>query len=461
MKNKDIQIDFNFSRQLDLQKSIDLSLDTIFPDKIDSVRIDALLTKHINYLLTELYCCWVESDKQFLVVSMSKRGYKANSRYNINNISSKLIDSIKFLRDQEFIEYYPGFFDLKKKISRLTRIKASPKLVEIFTKLNLNPLNLLNNKNRENLLLYGRNLKLLEYRDNFETHEIREIIRNYNSILLKTLFDIPSLEKDYILRGDNKKVLVSHLQTITHRYFLESWNSTGGFSGCWWNKLDLSSILKFHSQMIINNSQTNYCDLSKLFFPVLSRKFKINFNKIRTEILIKNTTFINNHEQIYHLFTKGIASKNVEGFFKSFCNEKNKIGITKKISKNEFLNFLKLVETTNNEVFQRFFSQVKIPWESFVSEIFYKIIKNFSSSPIIKVKDKFYYPARIEENILKYLNELIEKSAYKKYINYVKSFKCMDFSINKKSNFFNKLINQRLNVSKRYFNNTKKYLENN
>ena len=143
MKNKDIQIDFNFSRPLDLQKRIDLSLDLI-PSALKVKNFDSLTTKHVIFLITELYCCWIESDKQFLVVSMSKRGYKANSRYNINSISSKLIDSIKYLRNKELIDYYPGFYDFKKKISRLTRIKASPKLIEHFKNLNVNTLSILN-----------------------------------------------------------------------------------------------------------------------------------------------------------------------------------------------------------------------------------------------------------------------------------------------------------------------------
>lgn len=458
MKNKDIQIDFNFSRPLDLQKRIDLSLDLI-PSALKVKNFDSLTTKHVIFLITELYCCWIESDKQFLVVSMSKRGYKANSRYNINSISSKLIDSIKYLRNKELIDYYPGFYDFKKKISRLTRIKASPKLIEHFKNLNVNTLSILNNKNRENLILYGRNSKLLEYRDNLETHEIREIMRNYNSIMLKTLFDVPSLEDDFIIRGDNKKVLISHMQTLTNRYFKGSWSLGGGFAGSWWHKLDLKSIKQLNSKMIINDSETKYCDLSDLFFPVFSKKFKVNFNKIRIETLIKNTAFTSNNEQIFHLFQKAVTSRSIEGFFKSFCNEKKKIGITQKVSKKDFLIFLKLVQRTNADIFKFFFSGDEVPWDSFVSEIFFKLIKSLPSSPIVMVRDKFYYPAKIEDNILKYLNELIEKSEYRKYINLIKTFKCIDFSHNK-SNLLNKLINQKTKVSKRYVINKKKYLCN-
>ena len=45
---------------------------------------------------------------------MSKRGYKAKSRYNPNSISSYLINVVKKLEKESLIEYFPGFYDAKK-----------------------------------------------------------------------------------------------------------------------------------------------------------------------------------------------------------------------------------------------------------------------------------------------------------------------------------------------------------
>ena len=109
------QIDFNFSRPLDFQKNLDLDfLDNIYKNFIKD-NLDSLLEKHIRLLIIELFYCWFDSKDQFLTVSMSKRGYKAQSRYNPNKISSKLILAVKFLKDKGLIEYFPGFFDSKKK----------------------------------------------------------------------------------------------------------------------------------------------------------------------------------------------------------------------------------------------------------------------------------------------------------------------------------------------------------
>ena len=151
------QIDFNFSRPLDFQKNLDLDfLDNINKNLIKD-NLDSLLEKHIRLLIIELFYCWFDSKDQFLTVSMSKRGYKAQSRYNPNKISSKLILAVKFLKDKGLIEYFPGFFDSKKKISRQTRIRASKKLETEYMKKNFHLFTLTNHKKREFVFLRKNN----------------------------------------------------------------------------------------------------------------------------------------------------------------------------------------------------------------------------------------------------------------------------------------------------------------
>ena len=69
-----------------------------------------------------------------LAVSMSKRGYLSKSRYNPNKISSYIIKVVHFLKKEEYIEFFPGFYDSKTNVSRLSRIKASKKLSDFLKK---------------------------------------------------------------------------------------------------------------------------------------------------------------------------------------------------------------------------------------------------------------------------------------------------------------------------------------
>ncbi len=129
------------------------------------------------FIITELFFCWLESKDQFLSVSMSKRGYNSNSRYNPNKISSYCIKIINYLRKNELLEFFPGFLDLRKKKSRLSRIKAKDKLITEFKKVKLNKSYSIHHQKREFVYLYQNNIKR-EYNDNFKTHELREILKS-------------------------------------------------------------------------------------------------------------------------------------------------------------------------------------------------------------------------------------------------------------------------------------------
>ena len=155
MKKENIQSDFNFCRPLDFQKKIDVSKFRFFFKKLLFKKND-ISQKHILFLVTELYSCWNESEEQFLAVSMSKRGYRAKSRYNPNKISSHLILAIRLLKKEGLIDFYPGFFDVKKKVSRLSRIRASKDLINEFKKINLNFSDFLNIKTRETIFLLDK-----------------------------------------------------------------------------------------------------------------------------------------------------------------------------------------------------------------------------------------------------------------------------------------------------------------
>ena len=227
MNNKHIQLDFNFCRTLDFQKNLDIYFRKEFfnIEVFDGVEKSSLLYKHLKFLIIELFSCWSESNEQFLAVSMSKRGYRAKSRYNPNMISSVSINAIYYLKNKGLIDFFPGFFDSKRNIRRLTRIRASERLIDFFKKLEFNEYEILNNKKRENLFLLDTASKPIEYKDDFNTHEMREILKNYNSLMLKTFFDIPCINQPYIIRGDGAKVAISNLCTLQSRVFNKNWRT--------------------------------------------------------------------------------------------------------------------------------------------------------------------------------------------------------------------------------------------
>ena len=75
MKKTDDQIDFNFSRVLDIQKNLDVNfLDAVLAAIKTDKKNNSIFYKHLKLVILELYYCWYESKNQMLAVSMSKRG---------------------------------------------------------------------------------------------------------------------------------------------------------------------------------------------------------------------------------------------------------------------------------------------------------------------------------------------------------------------------------------------------
>lgn len=459
MKMQDIQLDFNFCRPLDFQKNIEIPIiNNLFKNILRHQ--DSLTQKHLKFLLIELFCCWNESENQFLAVSMSKRGYRARSRYNPNMISSHSIKAINYLRKNEFLEFFPGFYDASKKISRLTRIRASKVLKEEFKKLDINTYEILNLKKRENLLLLDSNEKLLEYDDDFFTHEMRDVLRNYNATMLKTFFDIPSLSQSFLIRGDNAKIIISQMCTINKRVYKQNWKQGGSFFGSWWNKLDLKNINDFSNHMLINDSETGHVDLSYLFPTIFSQKIGININTLESEfnMIRKRISFLKSYSQLYYIIIKAVNSGDSKGFYRSFCIDKKKLGIDEKVTYKQFEDVLLNLQKFTPKLYQCFFSKFNFNWNSIVSDIFYGLMQNVGTSniPIIKVMDKIFYPTKVQKNVINYLYDFISK-----FINYekfeLKLNKCSAYDFGQKSSIFDSLIGNNLVYSKRFLENKRKF----
>ena len=67
----------------------------------------------------------------YIAVHMSKSGWKANSRYNALNLSSKMIEIIHGLINGGWLEHHIGFE------GHLTRIRPSDKLRFLFSCINV------------------------------------------------------------------------------------------------------------------------------------------------------------------------------------------------------------------------------------------------------------------------------------------------------------------------------------
>lgn len=461
MNNKHIQLDFNFCRPLDFQKNLNINFSKNFSELevFNNKDKPDLIYKHLKFLIIELFSCWSESNEQFLSVSMSKRGYKAKSRYNPNMISSVSIDAINYLKDKKLIVFYPGFFDAKRNIRRLTRIRASEKLIDFFKSYEFNDYEILNNKKRENLFLLDTTFKPMEYKDDFNTHEMREILKNYNALMLKTFFDIPCVNERYITRGDRAKIPISNLCVLQSRSFNNDWKNGGDFIGSWWDKLDIVSLNRLSNHMLINDSETSYIDLANLFPLVISKKISESYREFNIEEFKKKGSFINSLDQLNYILIKGLSSKNLSGLYRSFINDKGKLGIDLKITKPFFNSSIQILKENYKTIYKNFYSNTEINWNSFISEVFYQFLKNSGASniPVIKIRDKLFYQTKFEENVISNVKKSLIKILNSDKFQLVTK-KCYSYEFGGKSSIFNSLVRNKLKYSERFKKNKKNFI---
>ena len=452
MNLKNYQTNFDFSRVFDLQKNLDNGFaNNIFENFVNNkvLKKNKLFQKHFNFIITELFFCWLESEDQFLSVSMSKRGYNSNSRYNPNKISSYCIQIIRFLKESELLDFIPGFFDSINKKSRLTRIKPKKKLIAEFKKVDLQKSYSIHHEKREFIYLYKNNI-LSEYNDSFKTHELREILNLYNTIIQKNLFDIPYYESDNFKNFSGKLINLSISNSVLNCYFLKTFSNDPILGGCWWDKLDESYILKYKKQFLINNQKSMYIDL----LDILPDFFSFNLDCI---IKINSNTLDDlSYTEKCYILLKYIKSKNKKKFANTFLREKKRYGF-EQYNNSELKQIINVFIHNNKKTFKLIEGIVYNGWPEFCSKVFVELLKVSlnSDNPIYFVKDKIYFCVKHEKNVktnlVKIISKILGTLDFK-----IKSNYCISNN-NRSSNFFGRLFSKKKSISNRYIRKVKNF----
>ena len=445
MKDTSNQLDFDFSRPIDFQRNIDLEIINNCANDLVESRENHIFIKHLRLLLLELYFCWLESESQFLAVSMSKRGYFSKSRYNPNNISSYMIRTIDFLKKKKLIEFYSGFFDAKTKKSRLSRIKCSQLLKNHFKKIKPIEQKRFNHKNREYLLIYkDRNLN--EYADSYETEEIRVILRKYNQLISQTLFDVPNIEQKFLVRADKKKIALSQFFSCTYSQDIEN-PKKGLIGGCWWNKLDLKLFLEIEKKVTINDKSTSYFNIFDYFGNYLSKIFD-------SDIPMQTRSFskVLNHDQLCYLIIKSFQSRNYQSFISSVYKERKKL-MLHDFARKEINDAIENLIIKNQKLYRFLFKSKQVGWEEFISKLFLELIGVLSplNIPTYLVRSRIYFPTAMESIVLAEIEKILSKNLDNS-ISKLKSEKASIYNTENR-NFFGKLVKSDLKSSYRYMNN--------
>jgi hypothetical protein len=237
--------------------------------------------KQFKVLLLDLYVAWLDDPELSLGVGMSNSAYKKNARYNALYISAKIMEVINHA-------YLMGLIDKKtgsEQSGKTTRIRASSKLAEIFSKAELTVFDLTEEvPNKEVIILNKKEFRNdkertvhVDYEDSdFKPIvEMRQQVQQYNALLWRTFIDIPTREEpcieqpywdDKAAQMKTRRVRLTQDNKFVRRVFYRAnWNLGGRFHGGWWQSIKED----WRKQIYINDEATVEIDYSGLHVNLL------------------------------------------------------------------------------------------------------------------------------------------------------------------------------------------------
>ena len=120
-----------WSRYPEVNKAVNAIYDDLKNDPVFGGN-ERLKKKHIKVVILDLYANWLRDETRYIAYSRSKNHYKGNSRYNRLHISFLTVAVIDALHRRGLVENHIGFFNMELEVGRLSRMKATDRLIELI-----------------------------------------------------------------------------------------------------------------------------------------------------------------------------------------------------------------------------------------------------------------------------------------------------------------------------------------
>tara|TARA_B100000676_G_C18066441_1_gene841270 strand:- start:1228 stop:2781 length:1554 start_codon:yes stop_codon:yes gene_type:complete len=265
-------------------KELDLNL-IILDSKSLSALVDHLYKKlrcdhknvekkknHLKIIIANLYNNYSIDKKRYTGIYRSSNRYNSNSRYNGNHISRGLIDMVKLLSDNGYMQYYNGVNARNSSAtSYISRNKLTDKLLYLIKKYKINESDIELLPNTECIIVQIKDengKRKVEYTDTENIKRYRSILTDYNNLLRETHIDINELPaKNGIIIGKSKNpVVITQSEKFVRRIFNHEGLDIGGrYYGGWWQRLNS----EWRNKININNAPTVEIDYSGVHLRIL------------------------------------------------------------------------------------------------------------------------------------------------------------------------------------------------
>ena len=248
-------------------------LSPYFPPKQRGPKAASSPKLMFKVLFLDLYLAWLEDPALCISISRTDSAFKVGSRYNLLNISKKIIDVVDALLELGFIEQKLG----TEGSGKVTRIWPLEPLVGYFKTAAFSEFLIDVHENKECIVLTSKVTSFddeekeikstveMEYEEKevpFDIAAIREDLRAYNALLRQTQIDIGSEQSSLVTRQhfnrkrkrwETRRISLRHDNKFVRRIFYrENWNLGGRYHGGWWQQIP-SELRK---DILINDQHT-------------------------------------------------------------------------------------------------------------------------------------------------------------------------------------------------------------
>ena len=256
-----------YSRPIDMYKACYKSEAYILTDRIYAQYIEPLnkykkniAKRHLHKILIDLYQAWYFDPMLCLTVSFNNNDHTLDGRYNKPKITKTTINIIKDLIKKNLLNHKTGMPPRKHYVrgpSYTSRIWPKDELINYFSELNFNIIDILDNDIDRETIILNKTLKVpnsltgtkytiktrnapIGYSDTPKIRAMRLILACYNLLLRKTHIDIGTAENYSVLSADQwggiKRCFIMP-NCFVYRAFVNSkFNNGGRVYGGWWQK---------------------------------------------------------------------------------------------------------------------------------------------------------------------------------------------------------------------------------
>jgi hypothetical protein len=358
--------------------------------------------KHLKVVLLDLYIAWTKDPDLKTSYSRNVDSYKPKSRYNELHISKKTIDVIDQLERVKLIKCRKGFYDRRVGKGRVSRMWATPSLIEYFQNASFTPNHIVGDVNRESIILRStlpnsRRSVDVEYKDSDQTNTMRNFLASYNDLLDRTFIDIPSMDKNHFLSESGAKLFISQNDKFVRRIFNRgSFEMGGRFWGGWWQRCPKH----WRSHIFLNDRPTCEADYRGMHIVLLYALAGVDYwtTSDSDPYVVETPEFLKDDVETRlaakRLVLMMINASSEKAAFSAFRNEAAPGSAFKHLTDTQLGFLLEQLRKKHPKIEAHFGSDAGVHLMNKDAEIAERVLKAFVSDdiPILAIHDSFIVP---------------------------------------------------------------------